>query len=78
MTQGRLPADLDTADYGHRLVEGHLDREEHLVLPVWMASFTAAEHERFAGSLRRATPLRDAGLMITRLLDTAPTIAAPA
>ena len=42
------------------------------MLPVWMASFDAAEHERFAGSLRRSTPLRDAGLMISWLLDTAP------
>ena len=42
------------------------------MLPMWLASFTADEHERFAGSLRRATPLRDAGLMIAWLLDTAP------
>ena len=42
------------------------------MLPVWIASFTADEHERFASSLRRATPLRDAGLMISWLLDTAP------
>jgi hypothetical protein len=42
------------------------------VLPVWMASFDTAEHERFAASLRRAPPLRDAGLMISWLLDTAP------
>ena len=42
------------------------------MLPVWLASFDAAEHERFAGSLRRSTPLRDAGLMISWLLDTAP------
>jgi hypothetical protein len=67
-----LPGDLEMAGDARGLVERHLGREEHLVLPVWLASFTAAEHERFAGSLRRATPLRDAGLMIAWLLDTAP------
>jgi Hemerythrin HHE cation binding domain len=67
-----LGDDLDGAGHARHLVERHLGREEQLVLPVWIASFTAAEHERFAGSLRRATPLRDAGLMIAWLLDTAP------
>jgi hypothetical protein len=67
-----LPGDLTTADGARRLIERHLGQEEHLVLPVWMASFTAAEHDRFADALRRATPLRDAGLMISWLLDTAP------
>jgi hypothetical protein len=67
-----LPGDLRTAEHARRLVERHLGEEEHLVLPVWMASFTAAEHDRFADALRRATPLRDAGLMISWLLDTAP------
>jgi hypothetical protein len=67
-----LPGDLMTADGARRLIERHLGQEEHLVLPVWMASFTAAEHDRFADALRRATPLRDAGLMISWLLDTAP------
>jgi hypothetical protein len=69
---GRLPGDLDRAGEVRDLIERHLGHEEQLVVPVWMASFTAAEHERFAGSLRRATPLRDAGLMIAWLLDTAP------
>jgi hypothetical protein len=69
---GALPGDLDTAGDVRRLIEGHLVAEEQHVLPVWMASFTDAEHERFATSLRRATPLRDAGLMISWLLDTAP------
>jgi hypothetical protein len=67
-----LPDDLARADGVRRLIERHLGQEEQLVLPVWIASFTAAEHERFAGALRRATPLRDAGLMISWLLDTAP------
>ena len=69
---GRLPDDLATAGDVRRLVERHLGHEEHHVLPVWLASFDAAEHERFAASLRRSTPLRDAGLMISWLLDTAP------
>jgi hypothetical protein len=68
----RLPADLASAGEVRQLIERHLGHEEQLVLPVWLASFTAAEHERFAGSLRRATPLGDAGLMIAWLLDTAP------
>ena len=68
----RLGADLSTAGDVRRLVERHLGAEEQLVLPMWLASFTADEHERFAGTLRRATPLRDAGLMIAWLLDTAP------
>jgi hypothetical protein len=67
-----LSGDLTTADGARRLVENHLGQEEHLVLPVWMASFSAAEHDRFAAALRRTTPLRDAGLMISWLLDTAP------
>ena len=54
------------------LVEHHLVAEEQLVLPVWLSSFTADEHERFAHRLRRATPIRDAGLMISWLLDVAP------
>ena len=69
---GRLQTDVSTAGDARRLVERHLGHEEHHVLPVWMASFDTAEHERFAGSLRRSTPLRDAGLMISWLLDTAP------
>ncbi|MET0325428.1 MAG: hemerythrin domain-containing protein [Ilumatobacteraceae bacterium] len=67
-----LTNDVSTIGDARRLVEGHLGLEEHHVLPIWLGSFTADEHERFAGSLRRATPLRDAGLMIAWLLDTAP------
>ena len=67
-----LTTDLSAIGDARRLVERHLGLEEQQVLPIWLASFTAAEHERFAGSLRRATPLRDAGLMIAWLLDTAP------
>ena len=67
-----LTTDVSTIGAARRLVEHHLGVEEHHVLPIWLASFTAEEHERFAGSLRRATPVRDAGLMIAWLLDTAP------
>ena len=69
---GGLPDDLDHDRAGAPAPGGHLAQEEQLVLPVWMSSFTADEHDRFVGSLRRATPLRDAGLMISWLLDTAP------
>jgi hypothetical protein len=68
----KLPSDLDGASDVRALVERHLGHEEHHVLPIWMASFDAAEHERFACALRRSTPVRDAGLMISWLLDTAP------
>src|SRR5215218_6814992 len=54
-----LPADLDAAGDVRRLIETHLGTEEQHVLPVWMASFSAAEHEQFTGALRRSTPLRD-------------------
>jgi hypothetical protein len=67
-----LAVDLDRAGDVRRLVEAHLGAEEQHVLPVWLASFSAAEHERFTHTLRRSTPLRDAGLMISWLLDTAP------
>ena len=67
-----LTTDVSGIGDVRRLVERHLGLEEHQVLPIWLASFTAAEHERFTGNLRRATPLRDAGLMIAWLLDTAP------
>jgi iron-sulfur cluster repair protein YtfE (RIC family) len=67
-----LPDDLATAGRVRDLLDRHLHQEEQLVLPTWLSSFTAAEHERFTSELRRATPLRDAGLMISWLLDTAP------
>lgn len=70
-----LPAlctDLARAGRVRRIVESHLAHEEQHVLPVWLASFTADEHARFATSLQRSTPLRDAGLMVAWLLDTAP------
>jgi hypothetical protein len=54
------------------LVETHLRDEEQHVLPVWLGSFTADEHERFGVALRRATPLGDAGLMVSWLLDASP------
>lgn len=66
------PHDLAAARALQRLVEHHLGHEEQRVLPVWLASFNAEEHDEFASSLRRSTPLRDAGLMISWLLDTAP------
>jgi len=67
-----LVDDLATIGRVRDLVGRHLSDEEQLVLPLWISSFTAEEHERFAGTLRRATPLRDAGMMIAWLLDTAP------
>jgi hypothetical protein len=67
-----LRTDLGRASRVRHVVESHLAHEEQHVLPVWLASFTAEEHDRFATSLQRSTPLRDAGLMVAWLLDTAP------
>ena len=67
-----LVDDVTTIEDVRTLVERHLADEERLVLPVWLSSFTADEHERFAHRLRRATPIRDAGLMISWLLDVSP------
>jgi hypothetical protein len=42
------------------------------MLPVWLASFDAAEHERFGQLLRRSTPANAVGLMVSWLLDVTP------
>ncbi len=34
-----LPRDLEMAGDACRLIERHLGREEHLVLPVWLRSY---------------------------------------
>jgi hypothetical protein len=67
-----LVRDVTTIGAAGRLIEQHLAAEERLVLPMWLAAFTADEHERFAAQLRRSTPLRDAGMMISWLLDVTP------
>ena len=67
-----LRADPTRIEDAGRLIERHLAAEEQQVLPLWLAAFSADEHERFAHQLRRATPLREAGLMISWLLDVAP------
>lgn len=54
------------------LVERHLRAEEEQVLPVWLASFDSAEHERFGNQLRRSTPAGSVGLMVAWLLDVTP------
>lgn len=54
------------------LVDRHLGAEEEHVLPVWLSSFDAAEHERFGERLRRSTPAGSVGLMVTWLLDVTP------
>ncbi len=68
----RLGADVDLVAATRQLLDAHLLTEEAHVLPIWLDSFTSEEHERFADRLRRSTPVRDAGLMISWLLDTAP------
>lgn len=59
------------------LLEEHLALEENGLLPVWAASLSAADHERFARRLRRATPWRDVAVMVPWLLDAVPGAARP-
>jgi hypothetical protein len=68
----RLPDDLDLAGTVRAFLDDHLMAEEQQALPVWLGAFTSEEHEQFAAALRRRTPLRDTGLMISWLLDHAP------
>ena len=69
---GALPDHLDTIADVRRLVEDHLVAEETHVLPAWLDAFTADEHDEFATRLRRATPWRDAGLVLAWLVDRSP------
>ena len=69
---GRLVDEVDSITDARRLIDTHLVAEEAQILPMWLDAFTHREHEQFADRLRRSTPLRDAGLMISWLLDTAP------
>jgi hypothetical protein len=54
------------------ILDAHLRLEEETVLPVWLSSFDAAEHERFGQLLRRSTPLGTASVMVAWLLDVTP------
>jgi len=54
------------------LIDRHLRAEEEHVLPIWLASFDHAEHERFGRQLRRSTPAGSVGLMVSWLLDVTP------
>ena len=53
-------------------LDEHLVTEERELLPVWLTSFTDADHEAFGRRLRRATPVRDVSVMVPWLLDRAP------
>jgi hypothetical protein len=53
-------------------LDAHLVLEETGLLPVWVASLSPVEHERFARRLRRATPWRDVAVMVPWLLDAVP------
>ena len=67
-----LRHDPATIDAAGSFLEQHLQDEEQRALPVWLASFDAADHERFGRLLRRSTPLGEAGTMISWLLDATP------
>jgi hypothetical protein len=53
-------------------LDEHLVTEERELLPVWLTSFTDADHDAFGRRLRRATPVRDVSVMVPWLLDRAP------
>ena len=63
---------VDLASDAQRLLEEHLSTEEQQLLPVWQASFSAADHEEFTRRLRRSTRVRDIGLMVPWLLEATP------
>ena len=73
-----LRHDPATIDAAQSFLEQHLQDEEQRALPVWLASFDAADHERFGRVLRRSTPLGEAGTMISWLLDATPATVHPA
>jgi hypothetical protein len=54
------------------MLEEHLVLEETRLLPVWLMSMSADEHEAFARRLRRATPWRDIAVMVPWLIDAVP------
>ena len=67
---GRI--DRDGIDAFGELLDDHLALEEQHVLPTWVESLSAAEHERFGHRLRRATPWRDIAIVVPWLLDAVP------
>ncbi len=73
-----LPDDPSTIEAFGPVLEQHLQDEEQRALPAWLASFDAADHERFGRLLRRSTPLGEAGTMISWLLDATPEAVHPA
>jgi hypothetical protein len=73
-----LPGAPETIEAFGPVLEQHLQEEEQRALPVWLASFDAADHERFGRLLRRSTPLGEAGTMISWLLDATPEAVHPA
>jgi hypothetical protein len=67
-----VPTALERAGELREALDEHLRTEEERALPVWLTTFTPEEHEAFERSLRRHTPLRDVGLLVSWLLDTSP------
>ena len=67
-----LKRDPGTVGEVRSLLEEHLVAEETRALPVWLASFTAEEHDAFGRRLRASTPLREIGVLIPWLLDASP------
>jgi hypothetical protein len=67
-----LARDPRTIDRALPLLSDHLQAEEQLALPVWLATFTPDDHAMFEHQLRRSTPVRHIATMLSWLFDVTP------
>ncbi|MBI5088172.1 MAG: hemerythrin domain-containing protein, partial [Actinobacteria bacterium] len=67
-----LQLDPRTIDRFIPLLAEHLQDEEQLALPVWLATFTPEDHVDFEQRLRRSTPVRHIATMLSWLFDVTP------
>ncbi|MGD9996722.1 MAG: hemerythrin domain-containing protein [Ilumatobacteraceae bacterium] len=67
-----LVHDARTIDRLIPLLSDHLQAEEQLALPVWLATFTPDDHAMFEHQLRRSTPVRHIATMLSWLFDVTP------
>jgi hypothetical protein len=73
----RLAADPSCIHDVLPLLFDHLNAEEVAALPVWLATFTADDHQIFESRLRRSTSWRDIGTMLSWLFDVTPSDVRP-
>ena len=72
-----LAADPSSIDRVLPLLFDHLQAEEMAALPIWLASFSAADHLIFEARLRRSTSWRNIGTMLSWLFDVTPSDVRP-